>query len=280
MTAQSSSRNTRVLYVTGKGGVGKTSIAKALCERAHDAGRSVALVTFAEPAKADPRWRTVRIDAECALEQLVVRLLRMRFLSRRVLGSRTFNAVADAAPGVRDLVYMSYLADLADGLTDEGRFDRIVVDGFASGHTRALLTAASSVHELVGMGPIAMATARAEALLADADRFRVLIAALPEELPVIEAVDLWSDLVKEGIALMDPVANGLFPERFTADQRAWIFEHPVSPDSVHYECVRDGQRAACERLAAGTGRPLQTVSFAFDGAGISRADAAALWEAW
>jgi anion-transporting ArsA/GET3 family ATPase len=280
MAAHSSSNGSRVLYVTGKGGVGKTSIASALCASAHEAGESVVLVTFAESLAPDPRWPTIEIDTELALEQLVHRLLRMRFISRRVLGSRTFNAVSDAAPGVRDLVYMAYLADLADGRTDNGSFDRIIVDGFASGHTRVLLTAVSSVHDLVRMGPIGMATDRAEALLADGDRFRALIAALPEELPVIEALDLWDELSNEGITLMDPVANGVFPERLSAEQRAWVLSHDASADSRLYESIRDNQTAACARLAAGTGRPLRTLDFTFDGDAVTSADAAALLFGW
>jgi anion-transporting ArsA/GET3 family ATPase len=271
---------TRMIYVTGKGGVGKTTISKALCAAAHRAGEKVALATFAATPDDERRWQTIEIDPRRALIALVERLLRMRFISRRVLGSRTFNAVSAAAPGVRDLAYMAYLADLADGCSDAGRFDRIVVDGFATGHSLALLGSPNSVHDLVRMGPIAAGTARAEALLADAARFRALIVAVPEELPVFEAVDLWKTLGAQGIARMDPIANRVFPQRLTPSQRDWVLEHDASSDCRLYEAMRAAQAAAGQRLASETGRQPTTLDFHFDDGGIDPAAAARILEAW
>jgi len=279
MTASTRPRS-RVVYVTGKGGVGKSTIAKALCEAAFEAGEYVALASFAAPSTIDSRWPTIEMNAERALIQLVERLLRMRFLSRRVLGSRTFNAVSAAAPGVRDLAYMAYLADLADGRTEAGRFDRIIVDGFATGHSLALLGAAASVHDLVRMGPIAAGTERAEALLADADRFRALIVALPEELPVLEAATLWETLDAQGVARLDPVVNRVFPARLTADQRTWVLAHDASHDARMYETIRDAQLLARDRLAASTRASVVTLDCSFDGSGVPATAAGALLEEW
>jgi arsenite-transporting ATPase len=105
----------RLLVVTGKGGVGKTTVAAALARRLAQDTRRVLAVEMAgdgslaarfgtaglptEPARIDAQLDAVRVETRALVESYFRRLLRVPFLSRRLFASGTFHAVTAAAPG-------------------------------------------------------------------------------------------------------------------------------------------------------------------------------------
>src|SRR4051812_30165683 len=106
----------RLVIVTGKGGVGKTTVAAAVAQAAVAARRRVLLVEVAVPGRlasvldvpaldAAPRQivenlSAVALDDNAALEELVHGLMPLRLLSRRLLSSETFRVIAAAVPGI------------------------------------------------------------------------------------------------------------------------------------------------------------------------------------
>ena len=272
----------RVLYVTGKGGVGKSFVAAELAHAAASRGLETALVdvagqafAVAEPSgDAGPRVDRITLDPRTALRHLLTRLLRFGFLSNRLMDSRTFSAVAAAAPGLRDLVYLSYVRDLADGRIGH-RFDLVVVNGVASGHTIAMLEAPARVAELVAMGPAASIARATRELVADARRFRVAVVTLPEELCVTETGELHAALARLAVAITPTVINGVYPRRAAEGQARWLEENRVSQDAALYLARRRRQLAFVEHVASPGGKPV-IFPYRFDGEPTSSVDRDAL----
>jgi len=274
----------RVLYVTGKGGAGKSTVAIELGREAARRGLATAIVDLRESAGSEtggapalgPRLEQVVLDPQKALHHLVTRLLRFRFLSKRLLDSRTFAAVAAAAPGVKDLVYLSYLCDLSAGRTGH-RLDLVIVNGVASGHTSVLLGAPRRIVEMVPVGPAAHVARDVADVLHDAARFRAAVVAMPEELAVVETADLHAKLAELGIAVTPTVVNGVYPSCCNEDVERWLESNPGSSDGRLYLARRRRQLALAGRVASPAGLPV-VLPYRFDGDGFSQETRQALFE--
>jgi len=251
-----------VLYLTGKGGVGKTFLAERLAAHLGALTGLVGLVSMPRSAglragtqtAASPEIENVVLDDRAALGRLLARVVGLRFLSDRLLDSRTFTAVAAAAPGVREFVSISFLEEIAA----RDRYRWIVVDGPATGHTLALLAAPARFAKLAPLGPAATLARRAADLVADPRRFVIALVASPEALAAREAIDATGKLRALGLAPRGVVVNGIYPELVTGAEGSWLREHSANPDVRLYLSRRTAQLEVVEVLAREVG-PLELV---------------------
>jgi len=206
----------RILFVTGKGGTGKSAVASALAREAARRGHPALLLRMppstgetAEPIPSVHRRGDLHesiLDEKQDLESFLTRVLGLGFLARRLQDSRTFSAVAAAAPGLRDLVTLTSITARA-----RARRGFVVVDAPATGHSIAMLTAPARVLELGSIGPVAREARLAEAALRNAKTFTVLLVTTPEELAVTEVLSLREQVMEAGVARPRIVINGLWP---------------------------------------------------------------------
>ena len=114
----------RVLFVTGKGGVGKTTVAGLLAKAAGIGGRPARLIDTC--GRSDDGS-----DDRAVVEALITRLVGLRAVSRRMLDSRSFQALLAAIPGLVDVARLDAIRRLS-------KKERVVVDGPASGQAAAM----------------------------------------------------------------------------------------------------------------------------------------------
>ncbi|MBM4266577.1 MAG: ArsA family ATPase [Deltaproteobacteria bacterium] len=233
----------RLAIVTGKGGVGKTTVAAGLARAAARAGRNVLLVEIAIPGRlasvldvdelpavpteVRPNLSAVSLDEGLALEHLVDRLLPMRLLSRRLLSSETFRIVAAAVPGILEVALLAQIhgwLEPASGIRRKG-FDLVILDAPASGHSVPLLSSPNTLAGVASFGPLGDVVRKISASLRDPKRTVAFVVALPEEWAVAEAIELFESLRDElGVPVARPLLNAAYPRRFSKTDERLIGE--------------------------------------------------------
>jgi anion-transporting ArsA/GET3 family ATPase len=222
----------RLILVTGKGGAGKTTVAVALGLAAARRGKRVVLCEVAERKRLGalfavdtehaetelaPGLFAVSVDPEQAKQEWLRYQLKSRTLAGVLGGSRLFQYLTAAAPGLSELVTMGKVWDLAqlERRTGGSVFDLAIVDAPATGHGLAMLRAPSTFAAVARVGPIGRQAEKIDRSLRDAAHTGVLTAALPEEMPVNETVEFERALRRElGMAIDAIVVNAVHPERF------------------------------------------------------------------
>ena len=208
------------MIVTGKGGVGKTTVAAALGLAAARRGKRVVLCEVAGHDRMPelvPELTTVSVDPEQAKQEWLRYQLKSRTLAAVLGGSRLFQYLTAAAPGLSELVTIGKVWDLAqlERRTGGAAFDLAIVDAPATGHGLAMLRAPSTFAAVARVGPIGRQAEKIDRFLRDPARTGVLTAALPEEMPVNETVEFERALRRElGIAIDAIVVNAVHPARF------------------------------------------------------------------
>ncbi|MHB1597532.1 MAG: ArsA family ATPase [Acidimicrobiales bacterium] len=218
----------RLLFVTGKGGVGKTTVAAALGMLAASRGRRV-LVCEVEPKgdvaaayecppagfvprEVSPGLHVMEMDTEASLREYLRLNLRVPTIGRIGPVARAFDFVANAAPGVREILTVGKLCYEVR----EDHYDLVVVDAAATGHIVGQLAAPVGINELVKVGAVRSQTRWMLEILEDPRSTGVCIVTTPEEMPVNEAIDLAGRLEGEtGVHLAALVANRVMPELFS-----------------------------------------------------------------
>ena len=200
----------RLIIVTGKGGVGKTSVACALAEAARQAGKNVLLAEtssvesvaarFESHPKPTgyagrslrPRLHAMRLDPHEALAEYVRLQTGLGLITDRVLKTQAFRELLDAAPGWRELIILGKAWQLEQKKKRGGRplYDLIVIDAPATGHGLSLLDVPRVVQQAVRTGPLMRHAGWVEELVRDPNRTALLPVTLPEELPVSETIEL------------------------------------------------------------------------------------------
>ena len=228
----------RLLFVSGKGGVGKTVLTATLALYAFRHRKRVLVVELSaygrlrellgglppgpEPTEIQPRLELVRIEPRRALEDFLEGLLPMRALRQRLLSSQSFSILAAAAPGIEEFLTLAKIADfeaMTTGLRRRPRYDLVIVDAPATGHSLSLLSTARTLMDMMPIGPIGRMATSVNRLLSDRRRSAAIVVTIPEEMAVNETIEIAAGLSRAGaIALGPVVVNGVWPDRFTAEE--------------------------------------------------------------
>jgi anion-transporting ArsA/GET3 family ATPase len=283
----------RLIFITGKGGVGKTTVSVALGLRAAAEGKRTIVcevssqenasrifehtqVGFHEVEMEENLW-SISIDPDESMREYVLLQLKVRAMRDMLFRSRIFNYLAAATPGLKELVTIGKIWELAqlDRKVKSGRkYDLVIVDAPATGHGIGFLQTPRTFAAIARVGPIHSQAQQLDRLITDQKHTGTAIVALPEEMPVNETAALEHDLREEvGVAVDRVYMNGLYPERFSNDETERLAELAGGGDDSLRAAARaavsehgraKSQRAQLARLRRRVEAPVKTLPFLFE----------------
>ena len=188
----------RLLFVSGKGGVGKSAVSAALAILAARRGKRVLALSMTdqiglaghlgvdeltyEPVRISPGLYGTLVDRSHALDEYLGLQLRMpRSIPTRQL-SNALSVLADTAPGIREIVTMG--KPIFEVWREE--WDLVIADAPPLGQLQSYLAAPQTITGLVPTGAVREQAARLEATLSDPATSGLLLVTTPEELAVQE----------------------------------------------------------------------------------------------
>jgi anion-transporting ArsA/GET3 family ATPase len=198
----------RFIVVSGKGGVGRTTVAAALAQVAAAAGKKVLLATAtatdrlgrlfgrAVPVGTEivgvaPGVDAVNITPESAIHEYGKMMLRSELVVRALFDNRAMRGFLGAVPGLDAYAVLGKAWwHTTETVAGRARYDLVIFDGPASGHAALMLRIPHAILTAMPKGPLSGDAGAMRDLFSDPSRAALLIVTLAEELPAREAAEL------------------------------------------------------------------------------------------
>ena len=236
----------KILIVSGKGGVGKTTVAAALALVAARRGRRVCIAeveaknTLArlfgaddlsyEPSELSPDVVGMNIVPEKALAEYLRVQYHMRRISSVFTTTHFVDYITTAAPGLKDILTLGKIWYLEQDRGVQEGFDTIIVDAPAAGHMLTFLSAPIGLSDALRVGPVRRQSDWLVQMLRDPERTRVHLVTLAEEMPVRETLETSQALdarlgVPQGAAPLRRCPEHRWRDNPTCLQHLWLGEY-------------------------------------------------------
>jgi anion-transporting ArsA/GET3 family ATPase len=185
-----------ITLVTGKGGVGKTTVAAGLAAGAALRDGKAVFVEFGDGESGKRALEGARgvihrvVEPHDAMERAVTGLLGSKLLAKVFLGNFAVKPMLRAAPALRELAMLECVRLFADEAGDK----RMVVDLPATGHGLAWMRLPTLMRDLFASGPLHDLSDRVTRRLLSPESSSIVVVSLPERLVLLETLELCESL--------------------------------------------------------------------------------------
>jgi anion-transporting ArsA/GET3 family ATPase len=273
----------RILFVSGKGGVGKSLIAAGLAKELADAGKRVLLAEIGETSYYRDFWGLSQAighapvkhpsenfdlalwSGETSLREYVLFYLKMERLYHLFFENKVMRALVNVAPGLSEI---AILGKITSGIRKVGppmNYDVIVVDSYATGHALALLEAPKGMMEAIKFGPMGHHSREMDQIIRDESVMGYVIVTLLEELPVAESLEFRAKLKNEFGVHPEIVVNKVLHAPLTSseiDEAARSSNNGLAEFAQHVRSVNERQETY-EKILAESGAKIVEVPLIF-----------------
>ena len=234
----------RFTLITGKGGVGKSTLAAALALLSAQRGfrtlvcelnthERVSRLLGHEPAgsnvtKLEENLWSVNINPAEAMQEYGLMKLKFRAFYRLVFENPLVGALVRFIPGINDLLMLGKAFNHERELDQNGQpvWDRIIIDAPATGHSLTFFTLPKVIMNAVPSGNMHQETHDMWDLLSDPNRSGIHLVSIPEELPIQETIELFTALTRDiqlpvSTIFLNQVPTAAVPSHLSSDFDLW-----------------------------------------------------------
>jgi len=238
----------RINLISGKGGVGRTTLSATLAKASAKEGKTTLLAELEddsgwdsplaryfgrkhfqiEPHEIEKNLHAVTLSASAGQEKFLNSFLKLSSLTHMVMGNQGIKWFLEGAPAFKEMGYFYHLLLLLKN-TD---YDRIILDLPATGHLIGLARLPNVLLKMMPIGPIAEKLREGQSFFYDKRQTAAWVVTLPQALPVSEAIELKESLVKEQIPVGGYVLNRAPYNPFTAEEET-VLESMSAKSKTH-----------------------------------------------
>jgi anion-transporting ArsA/GET3 family ATPase len=239
--------NPEIIFVTGKGGVGKSTVAAALALKKAQSGQRTLLVEIGdqsfykdyfrlpqvgfEPTHVREKFSVALWTGQNCLREYIIHLIKVETLYKLFFENAVMKAFVNVAPALPELAIMGKATSGPRHHGPKLPFDCIVMDCYATGHFMALMGAAAGMAQAVKVGPMGEQSRGIDKTLRDPTVCQYYLVSLPEELPVRETEELYEELKKNYGIKANIILNKCFDEMVPAGD----FKAAEKADSAEFK---------------------------------------------
>jgi anion-transporting ArsA/GET3 family ATPase len=193
--------STRLIFITGKGGTGKSAVTAAMATARARQGESVLAIDMAtspglathlgsrpltyQPTEVRDGLFAMTIDRAAALDEYLKLQLHVPRGAPTSQIASALSVLAETAPGVREIISIG--KPLHETWKDT--WDSVVVDASSLGQFQSYMRAPRTIAQLVPTGAVRRQASAMERTLNDREVSSVIIVSNPAELPVNETIE-------------------------------------------------------------------------------------------
>ena len=228
----------RFLLVTGKGGVGKTTVSAALGLHAARLGKRVLVAQcnakdrmgdMLEVGTIDENTRTVlpnldvvNMTPEAALAEYGMMVLKVKALQKAIFGNHLVSGFLHGVPGMDAWSMLGKAYFHATKTRNDGspEYDLVIVDAPATGHGLDMLRVPRVIIDVSPPGLLRREAERAWELFQDPKRAGIVLVSLAEEMPTNETIELHAAITSElKLPMGALIVNSVLPHIFETNER-------------------------------------------------------------
>jgi len=256
------SQTCKIHWVSGKGGVGKSTFAYALGQQMAAQGERALVVEIGErsffayaldtsiayePVQVEEKLYVAHWEWQRCLREYVTHFIKIESLVKLFMENTVMRNIMAVAPGLAEIAILGKVTSGIRNVGPKFEWDHIILDAHSTGHTKAYLRAPMALHSAIGIGPLGQHAKGIDEVLLSKEHMNYYLVTLPEDLPTQETLSFHKEMKDEFNIDFKVVMNQYFTKDFFA------LSESISGDFASYIKIKKQKQVKAKQQLEGIG---------------------------